>query len=1259
MKTSRANKYTKLCSVLVACGAMYGASVNAQTPFTASYNLAGNGNDVTTFAFNGTTIPAANFGSLDKVGIVSGSSNGNYRGSNWPTGAVDVGSPDGTKYITFAITVLPGYALDLTSVSFGVGRSGTGPRNWQWRSSADVFASQLPNYSALNANVVNSGGLLTQPDATTNYSGNVLDLNAAAFQGLGTGTITFRFYGYNSEATGGTGGLAGNLTITGTYDVAVGGCGLIIGTPETSCITNTPGLTDTYDLSIPYTGIQGDLIISTASGTIGGDDPTITDPGTIIISGISEADAYSVTFSTPCDDQNISGPAPSCDPPPSLVINEILADPDGVTGDANGDGVVDTSQDEFVEIINTAAFALNVSGWTINDLSQIRHVFPPGTVIEPSCGILVFGGGTPNGLFGGMPVQTASTNTLALNNTGDQISVKNGATTVVSYTYGTEGGNNTSLTRDPDLTGTDPLVQHSLASTSGGASFSPGTKADGTAFSGCTLPACTLVLGSASTDCDSRAPGLGDTYTVSIPYTGMQAGISVVNNSGSGSVGGDDPASVMSGTITVSGISDSDPYAVSLDGVCIAQTVSGPVPSCEPIPTIVINEVDYDNDGTDDDEWVELYNYGVAPINLAGFTLQFASGAGGAVYGSYVLPSAVIPAGGYYVIGNSASNPGVNYVVTPTTNLIQNGSPDAIGLRDPLGVMIDAVSYEGDAGAPFIEGTGFTGGDDNNAAGKVIARFPNGADTDNNNADWIEYCSTIGAPNVDVPDSDGDGIVDCLDFCPTALNNIPNFNPSTCGCLPGFLPVITQVGSTAVITGCNAIVCTTDVTLDITMPGIGTLPTFEFREVYTNTVVQSGGAGVGNGGVNQVNTCLPDGKFKLLVDGVPFGGNYSLHYTDAPFTRLIDNSIFAYPGASQVVEVSGSPSILGSNGPVQIPVGPTTLLYTSCDKYFWKAGEYIVCNEDAAVAADYNGGTAAGADSGYDFWFYDPNGGYSYIRQRRHNVSDNFATIGSARTCHMKVNNWASANHIPDGVALNVRVRGVVNNQPLNWGPACRFQRNEALGNCPPTLLFDVPGHFAYSCGVLRTFNAAPANRLYARPVEGATKYRFTLNNAELVSPIVREVTTYYLTLGWGAGVAQQLQPGQSYDVTVEAFKGGVYCQAGASCMVTINNAAQGGQQNSAMVGSTEYGTELALWPNPNQGDQLNFKLTRIGDQVSSVSLDLYDLSGKRLLQRTIPTSNGQVNTVIDLHGELAAGMYLVNITVGGQLFTDRVVIRP
>ncbi|MBP6312416.1 MAG: hypothetical protein KA408_09125, partial [Flavobacteriales bacterium] len=267
MKASPPIRYYGLRPFAILSTALLTTVLLAQTPFTATYDLAGNGNNVTTFAYNGTVIPAAAFGSLDKVGITTSSSTGNYRGSNWPTGTVDVGSPDLGKYIEFVITVQPGFSIDMTTINFGVGRSGTGPRNWQWRSSVDTYGAPLPNYTVLNAGLANSSGALTQGDVTTTFAGNDLDLSAAAFQGLGTGVVIFRFYGYNAEATGGTGGLAGNLTISGTYEAVVGGCGLIIGTPTTSCNGNTPGLSDTYDLSIPYTGVQGDLVISTASGT--------------------------------------------------------------------------------------------------------------------------------------------------------------------------------------------------------------------------------------------------------------------------------------------------------------------------------------------------------------------------------------------------------------------------------------------------------------------------------------------------------------------------------------------------------------------------------------------------------------------------------------------------------------------------------------------------------------------------------------------------------------------------------------------------------------------------------------------------------------------------------------------------------------------------------------------------------------------------------------------------------------------------------
>lgn len=164
---------------------------------------------------------------------------------------------------------------------------------------------------------------------------------------------------------------------------------------------------------------------------------------------------------------------------PNLIINEILADPDATLGDANGDGIVDTADDEFVEIFNDENTAIDLSGWTLSDALSIRHTFPANTIINAGQGIVVFGGGSPTGSFGGSIVQTASSGGLSLNNSGDTITLKDDADSLVMQViYGSEGGDNQSLTRSPDITG--DFVKHSTASGSAGALFSPGTKLDGT-----------------------------------------------------------------------------------------------------------------------------------------------------------------------------------------------------------------------------------------------------------------------------------------------------------------------------------------------------------------------------------------------------------------------------------------------------------------------------------------------------------------------------------------------------------------------------------------------------------------------------------------------------------------------------------------------------------------------------------------------------------------------------------------------------------
>ncbi|MGD9899269.1 MAG: lamin tail domain-containing protein [Calditrichaceae bacterium] len=174
--------------------------------------------------------------------------------------------------------------------------------------------------------------------------------------------------------------------------------------------------------------------------------------------------------------------------PSVWVINEIHADPAGdITGDANGDGVRDSGQDEFVEIINNSGADVDISGWTLSDAVAIRHTFPSGSVIPDQCPVVVFGGGTPTGTFGRAIVQTASSGLLGLNNSGDTVTLNDGVSDISVYIYGSEGGDNQSITRDPDISGPEPLVKHTVAAGSGGTLFSPGTKVDGTLFDGCVI----------------------------------------------------------------------------------------------------------------------------------------------------------------------------------------------------------------------------------------------------------------------------------------------------------------------------------------------------------------------------------------------------------------------------------------------------------------------------------------------------------------------------------------------------------------------------------------------------------------------------------------------------------------------------------------------------------------------------------------------------------------------------------------------------
>ncbi len=180
-----------------------------------------------------------------------------------------------------------------------------------------------------------------------------------------------------------------------------------------------------------------------------------------------------------------------------VMINEFLADPpDGLAGDANHDGVRDSGDDEYVELVNTTTHDIDLMGYRVLTRSTtssdiVRHEFVAGYILPACTSLVLFGGGNPNRndpVYGGAQVYTVQTGSLSLTNTGGVITLRdragNSADSVAfGGSTGLNGDANQSLTRSPDITG--PFTLHSAASGSGGRLFSPGTRLNGAPFALC------------------------------------------------------------------------------------------------------------------------------------------------------------------------------------------------------------------------------------------------------------------------------------------------------------------------------------------------------------------------------------------------------------------------------------------------------------------------------------------------------------------------------------------------------------------------------------------------------------------------------------------------------------------------------------------------------------------------------------------------------------------------------------------------------
>lgn len=166
-------------------------------------------------------------------------------------------------------------------------------------------------------------------------------------------------------------------------------------------------------------------------------------------------------------------------------------------------------------------------------------------------------------------------------------------------------------------------------------------------------------------------------------------------------------------------------------------------------PRLVINELDYDQEGTDTADFVELYNAGDCAFDTAGVVLALING-GTAEAASYrnvelSLAGASVAPGQYVVVGRpglAAVLPAGVALIAYDTFAIQNGSPDGLVLSQ-AGAPLDALSYGG-----VIAGVTETASTPADVGSGSLGRCPDGTDTDDGSADFAFHATpTPGAAN--------------------------------------------------------------------------------------------------------------------------------------------------------------------------------------------------------------------------------------------------------------------------------------------------------------------------------------------------------------------------------------------------------------------------------------------------------------------------------------------------------------------------------
>jgi hypothetical protein len=297
------------------------------------------------------TATGVTFGAFSAVGTPAQPNAGSrFSFTSWPLGATDgsdtfTGSSNQGEYYAVTLTPQAGFTFSLSSITFTLQRTSSGVRQYVVRSSADGYAANLPaSIAPANANlsVVASNVFQVADVATTAQGGSTITLGGPGYTNV-SGAVTFRFYGFNAEATSGTFSID---------DVKITGSATATNAPTISSFTPTSGPVGT---SVTISGAYFTASTSVAFNGVAATNVAVTNATTLTATVPSGATSGAVSVSTS------GGTATSATP--YTTVPTVVVNPTSLPGFAAAAGAASAAQSYQVSgsSLDGSALILSVS----------------------------------------------------------------------------------------------------------------------------------------------------------------------------------------------------------------------------------------------------------------------------------------------------------------------------------------------------------------------------------------------------------------------------------------------------------------------------------------------------------------------------------------------------------------------------------------------------------------------------------------------------------------------------------------------------------------------------------------------------------------------------------------------------------------------------------------------------------------------------------------------------------------------------------